>query len=140
MKCSLWDFSQVLPQVEEILDQIHQVKKQGDIIPYLKNDKHVDREEESFYDPNFTIITPSNNLHIRVFMSPFGYTFRIRSPAYKKFGNKLWLGPKINLYVVRLHKIHLTLQYMYVYNDSIIYINQVHNLDLLIFNRVRCDN
>lgn len=92
----------ILPQIEEIIEQINSVKNQNELIPYLKSDNHVDREDERFYDPEFTLNCPSNSLQVRCFLGQSGYAFRLRAPNYKKFGSKIWLGSKITLYVVRL--------------------------------------
>lgn len=105
MKASLWDLLQMLPAIEDILGQIGNTKTQDEIIPYLKNDKHLERDDEKFYDPLFTIISPSTNLQVRCYMSQSGYAFAIRQPSYRKFGSKVWLGAKVILYVGEMRKL-----------------------------------
>lgn len=93
---------QMVPQIEEILQQIQDCKSQKDIIPYLKNDHLTDRDDEKFYHPDFTISSSTENIQIRCFLNQSGvYAFSIRSPRNKRFGSKVWLGPRVILYVVR---------------------------------------
>lgn len=78
-----------------VLGQIGNTKTQDETIPGLKNDKHLERHEEKFYDPLFTTILPSSNLQVHGCMSQSGYAFAMRQPSYWKFGSKVWLGAKV---------------------------------------------
>lgn len=103
MRLSLWESSECMGELEKIMQQIACVKGlKRVVIKHLKNDTHSPktRDNESFYDPAFTVISPSKSFMTRPYLSAHGYAFRFRANQHRQIGGKLWLGSQIGLFYV----------------------------------------
>lgn len=87
MRISLWELSELLPEIHKIINQMTQqkgVKRQ--VIDFLSGDTHgkSERDTETFFSEKYTITSASQSFQIRPYLTSQGYCFRLRVPSLKR--------------------------------------------------------